>query len=125
MSSLAPPFDDSVQLETMEAAEYFSDSDTAPIVWNENEISERDLAENVPASTVIIADHRMDESGAPLKGKTKAYVTIATLLLINLLNYMDRFTVAGKYHKCITIALSLIEYVVRASTFDTSDSQLE
>ena len=90
MKSAVPPFDDTVQLETMEATEYFAASDTAPIA-----IIEREPPENGPR-LVIVADHStMSEAGAPVLGKKKAYVTIATLLLINLLNYMDRFTIAG------------------------------
>ena len=90
MKSFAPPFDDTVQLETMDANEYFPDSDIAPIVT-----TERDPPENGPP---LVADPRMSAKGAPMVGRKKAYVTIATLLLINLLNYMDRFTVAGKEH---------------------------
>ena len=90
MKSAVPPFDDTVQLETMEATEYFAASDTAPIA-----IIEREPPESRPR-LVIVADHStMSEAEAPVIGKKKAYVTIATLLLINLLNYMDRFTIAG------------------------------
>ena len=92
MKSAVPPFDDTVQLETMEPTEYFADSDTAPIVT-----TEREPPKSGPP-LVIVADHStMSEAGAPVIGKRKAYVTIAILLLINLLNYMDRFTVAGSY----------------------------
>ena len=91
MTSSAP-LDDTVQLETMESADYYTDSDVAPIIENRS----GNATENIPHVTTV-PDSRMDERGAPLTGRKKAYITIATLLLINLLNYMDRFTVAGMY----------------------------
>ncbi|KAK7488243.1 hypothetical protein BaRGS_00020550 [Batillaria attramentaria] len=88
MSSLEPPFDDTVQLEAMDAVDYFSDSDTAPIVPTDG----KNVQDTAKSNS---EDQRMDERGAPVHGRKAAYVTIATLLLINLLNYMDRFTIAG------------------------------
>lgn len=96
MWSADPPFDDTVQLEAMAAAEYFDDSDRAPIVNNEEDEAEETQVQPIQ-NHVIVSDAVMSESGAPMQGRTKAYITVATLLLINLLNYMDRFTVAGKY----------------------------
>ena len=101
MSSSGPPFDDTVQLETMEQTEY-TDSDTAPIYPYEREMPPPD---DVPHVTVT--DPRMDERGAPLVGRKRAYVTVAILLLINLLNYMDRFTIAGKF-VYVALTLSLV-----------------
>ncbi|XP_070204332.1 protein spinster homolog 1-like [Littorina saxatilis] len=94
MWSADPPFDDTVQLEAMAAAEYFDDSDRAPIVNNEEDEAEETQVQPIQ-NHVIVSDAVMSESGAPMQGRTKAYITVATLLLINLLNYMDRFTVAG------------------------------
>lgn len=88
MSSTEPPFDDTVQLEAMEAADYFNDSDTTPIVSG-------DRSGNAVASSGGDVHSNVDEKGAPIHGRRAAYVTIATLLFINLLNYMDRFTIAG------------------------------
>ncbi|KAL8594513.1 hypothetical protein ACOMHN_024958 [Nucella lapillus] len=94
MSRSEPPFDDTVQLNTMEDTGYYVDSDTVPIVSSDRE----NPPENGPPpddATVSFAEPRVDERGAPLTGRKKAFITIATLLCINLLNYMDRFTVAG------------------------------
>lgn len=93
MSRSAAPFDDTVQLDTMEGTGYFVDSDTAPIVSSERE--HRPENGPPPDPAVSFAEPRVDEHGAPLTGRKKAFITIGTLLFINLLNYMDRFTVAG------------------------------
>ena len=92
--SVEPPFDDTVQLEAMAEREYYDDADTAPIVnsgGGDSEVVVQTATQKVDVSGVT-----MDENGAPLRGRKKAFITVATLLLINLLNYMDRFTVAGK-----------------------------
>lgn len=92
MNSLNSPFDDTVQLEEMYEEDY-SVSDTAPIIQSNKRGQEDENSVSHPESTVT--EPKMDERGAPLKGKRAAYITVATLLFINLLNYMDRYTVAG------------------------------
>ena len=85
MSGFLPPFDDTVLLENMPVTE----SDTAPIVENE-ETGERILDGTPDTQTV-----QPDRATSSVNRKS-AYITVFTLLIINLLNYMDRFTVAGK-----------------------------
>ena len=36
-------------------------------------------------------------SATPCVSRNRAYITVVVLFIINLLNYMDRFTVAGAY----------------------------
>lgn len=89
MSGSQIPFDDTVQLETMDTSEY-NDDDTSPIFRHEREIPPPETGQE----HVIVAGGETNHG--PPTGRKQAYVTIATLLLINLLNYMDRFTIAGK-----------------------------
>ncbi|XP_048257171.1 protein spinster homolog 1-like isoform X3 [Haliotis rufescens] len=60
-------------------------SDTAPIVENE---------ENGHAVANVPDTEAVQPSGSGISRVT-SYITVATLLVINLLNYMDRYTVSG------------------------------
>ncbi|CAC5402797.1 SPNS [Mytilus coruscus] len=86
MSLVITPIDDTFQLDAMPV----DVSDTEPIVQN-NPINEDDRTPNVtttPEPTI--------QSGTTSDiSKGRAFVTVAILLTINLLNYMDRYTVAG------------------------------
>ncbi|XP_052063857.1 protein spinster homolog 1-like isoform X1 [Mytilus californianus] len=86
MSLVITPIDDTFQLDAMPV----DVSDTEPIVQN-NTINEDDRIPNVtttPEPTI--------QSGTTSDiSKGRAFVTVAILLTINLLNYMDRYTVAG------------------------------
>lgn len=78
LSNLTPPFDDSVQLSEMQ----IDVSDEQPIVEAQ---SQPDMEE--PAIM-------MSTSGKVIS-KRKGYAIVAILFFVNLLNYMDRFTIAG------------------------------
>lgn len=78
MSRILPPFDDTVQLDDMPV----DISDTSPIVRN-NDIAESHV--RTPDVEVVAGDI----------SKHRAYFMVFVLLFINLLNYMDRFTIAG------------------------------
>ena len=75
------PLDDTVQLADVMSSHQFSDH--VPVE---------------PASEVVIrqTDGRM-EGSAPAITKWQSRATVAILLAVNLLNYMDRFTIAGEY----------------------------
>ncbi|XP_052799729.1 protein spinster homolog 1-like isoform X2 [Mya arenaria] len=75
-SNLTPPFDDSVQLSEMQV----DVSDDLPIdaAGGDMELPEVEIVENT--------NHISTKRG---------YVIVAILFFINLLNYMDRFTIAG------------------------------
>ncbi|XP_052269100.1 protein spinster homolog 1-like isoform X3 [Dreissena polymorpha] len=80
-SNLSPPFDDLVQLTDMEVAV----SDEQPIVND----SGRNTMETPDVTVVSPTDDPNHIS------KARGYVIVLILFLINLLNYMDRFTIAG------------------------------
>ena len=109
MSKLSPPFDDTVQLEEM-PVDYF-DSDTAPIVPP----SENDDQEET--ETKVVPRHQIEDGTRnqvdKIIGNKAAAVTVFTLLFINLLNYMDRFTIAGKQINTISIHLLQIKHQKR------------
>lgn len=87
MSLVITPIDDTFQLDAMPV----DISDTEPIVPN-NPINEDDRTNNVTTTPEPII-----QSGTTSDiSRGRAYVTVAILLTINLLNYMDRYTVAGK-----------------------------
>ncbi|XP_041348231.1 protein spinster homolog 1-like isoform X2 [Gigantopelta aegis] len=88
MSKLSPPFDDTVQLEEMPVD--FPDSDTAPIVPSSDLQDNEVIDATVPKHQVEDGSH----VNSIISNKAAA-VTVFTLLFINLLNYMDRFTIAG------------------------------
>ena len=77
-----PPFDDTVQLSEMQV----DVSDELPIVGNGVGYEVEPTEEEVVMRT---------SSGQPIS-KKRAYAMVAILFFINLLNYMDRFTIAGK-----------------------------
>ena len=84
MSLVIAPFDDTFHLDDMPV----DVSDTAPIVSTE---IENDRLPDVRAVTETAV-----ESGITLDiSRGRAYATVAILLTVNLLNYMDRYTVAG------------------------------
>lgn len=80
--------DDTVQLDEVMSTHLTHDE--APIAQNEidNSISE-DSIEG-------IHHNGSTNSQGILTSGRRAYVTVGILLLVNLLNYMDRFTIAGK-----------------------------
>lgn len=79
----SPFFDDSVQLDEVMSPD--STDDTLPI---------HDRHDSNDSQTCVIgADGDRQEIRI---NKTRAFITTGILLLVNLLNYMDRFTVAGK-----------------------------
>lgn len=85
MSLVITPLDDTFQLDAMPV----DVSDTAPIVNSptDDDDGTPDM-KNTPETTVVSGT----TSGI---SKSRAYVCVGILLLINLLNYMDRFTIAG------------------------------
>ena len=88
MSQFQPPFDDTVQLEDMPV----DFSDTSPIVnrgqrhGGEDE-EDKEVVPGVEVQGTVTGD--------PDISAGRAYGIVAILLFINLLNYMDRFTIAG------------------------------
>ncbi|KAK3083986.1 hypothetical protein FSP39_006341 [Pinctada imbricata] len=84
MSQLQPPFDDTLQLEDMPV----DFSDTSPIVKDEE--PEEDEGPSGPR-----VDVQEGTTGDPNISTARGYAIVAILLFINLLNYMDRFTIAG------------------------------
>ena len=74
-----PPFDDSVQLSEMQV----DVSDDLPIVSDQG----RTDMDDPPTM--------MSTNGQQIS-KKKGYAIVGILFFINLLNYMDRFTIAGK-----------------------------
>lgn len=83
-SSITPPFDDSVQLSDMQV----DISDELPIVAN----GERDVTEVQTADVPKVA--MIGDTEGQIS-KKRGYAIVAILFFINLLNYMDRFTIAG------------------------------
>ncbi|KAL4223098.1 Protein spinster 3 [Mactra antiquata] len=81
-TSLEPPFDDSVQLSDMQV----DVSDEGPIAVNGDTDGTR--------SPTDLPDVRMSDNENQIS-KKRGYCIVAILFFINLLNYMDRFTVAG------------------------------
>ena len=73
------PFDDTVQLSEVMPSHQQSDDD--PPLEETNEVTVRTATMETTVS------------------KCRAYGTVAILLFVNLLNYMDRFTIAGKLLK--------------------------
>ena len=78
-SMQAPPFDDTVQLSDMKV----DVSDEAPIVENGPGYGEEPEVQTVTGENQI--------------SKARGYAIVAILFFVNLLNYMDRFTIAGVY----------------------------
>ena len=89
-SNLEPPFDDSVQL-----AEMHDDSDDLPIVVNPVN-GERNVT---PINTADVPVVTMVTNTGDQISKKRGYAIVAILFFINLLNYMDRFTIAGNFMK--------------------------
>ena len=80
MSSMqVPPFDDTVQLSDMKV----DVSDEDPIIENGPGFGEEPEVQTVTADSQI--------------SKRRGYAIVAILFFVNLLNYMDRFTIAGVY----------------------------
>ncbi|BFZ18159.1 hypothetical protein BsWGS_21198 [Bradybaena similaris] len=79
--------DDTVQLDEVMSTHLTHDE--APITQNEidNSVSE-DSIEGISHNGCV-------NSQGVLTSRRRAYVTVGILLLVNLLNYMDRFTIAG------------------------------
>lgn len=100
-----PPFDDTVQLSNMK----FDVSDEVPIVENGP-----DLAEHPPDVETVTADVNQIS-------KKRGYAIVGILFFVNLLNYMDRFTIAGvlksiqDYYKITDAEDGLLQTVFIAS----------
>ncbi|KAH9503906.1 Protein spinster 1 [Bulinus truncatus] len=80
MSSSNYPFDDTVQLSQIMP----TDGDGVPVVRNDY-VGINDDGSQVNLQSVPLGSLK----------KKRGYLTVLILLLVNLLNYMDRFTVAG------------------------------
>lgn len=87
-SSLTPPFDDSVQLSEMQV----DISDDEPIVANgmSGDGPVRDGSDLPIVQTMAGEESQIS--------KKRGYAIVGILFIINLLNYMDRFTIAGVLH---------------------------
>lgn len=94
MSRILPPFDDTVQLDDMPV----DISDTSPIVRN-NDIAESHV--RTPDVEVVAGDI----------SKHRAYFMVFVLLFINLLNYMDRFTIAGLFPNLHVSSFLTLQYL--------------
>ena len=93
------PIDDTVQLDEMAAEadddnyhNFPSGGDDVRIVGNDRCSSEEEMAEVERKKNA----KNLERPRVP----KKAILTIIVLTCINLLNYMDRFTVAGKLPNC-------------------------
>lgn len=98
MSGLVPPYDDTVRLSDMAGVAdptqpdgIFND-DTEQIIPYEIATENQNGIQQVADPAVIVIVKRTENE---FIGRKKSYVIVAVLLCINLLNYMDRFTVAG------------------------------
>lgn len=100
MSRILPPFDDTVQLDDMPV----DISDTSPIVRN-NDIGESHV--RTPDVEVVAGDI----------SKRRAYFMVFVLLFINLLNYMDRFTIAGLFPNLHVSSFLTLQYNVSLNIF--------
>lgn len=87
-SSLEPPFDDSVQLADMQV----DDTDDLPIVTAPVQNGERNVTS---VNAADMPEVQMMASNGDQISKRRGYAIVAILFFINLLNYMDRFTIAG------------------------------
>lgn len=90
MSGTSPsPFDDTVQLVEVMPGNDFSD-DVDPVLTRNGTESTASLPNMAGDDT-----NKKHKTPAPTISGKKAFIIVGTLLLVNLLNYMDRFTVAG------------------------------
>ena len=97
-----PPFDDTVQLSDMK----FDVSDEAPIVENG-----QGLVEDPPDVETVTANVNQIS-------RKRGYAIVAILFFVNLLNYMDRFTVAGNYAELL-IRKCLKPYLISSHAITT------
>lgn len=72
---------------------------------------------NSDASDSIIRDMTTSQSGlensnedVPVKIKTIQWITVIILCFVNLINYMDRYTIAGKPFIDLTLAYYLSQF---------------
>ena len=113
MSNLCPPFDDSVQLQnvaTMSTIVGGSDQDLRDVesqnfILPHSADSGLNQTTCMPCSPTLVEDEgdglkvvRVVKTQLSCWAKCRPYVTIAVLVFINLLNYMDRFTIAGAWN---------------------------
>ena len=114
MSLITSPIDDTLQLSDMATSpdvrnlnSFPESGDRVAIVQpNIRQVSQDHLITNTDDSDSSNADtnkparHISTSSRSSVRGFTcRATVTVAILTLVNLLNYMDRFTIAGKNRK--------------------------
>ena len=101
MSSMqGPPFDDTVQLSDMKV----DISDEAPIVENGPGYGDE------PEVQTVTGDNQIS--------KARGYAIVAILFFVNLLNYMDRFTIAGVYSVLEVLSIT------NSNNLDTNPSLL-
>ena len=81
-----PPFDDTIQLHNIEMIDNCLESDVSPILQS------NDSNINCKTGNSILShvNNRLHFGNG-----AKTFMTVSTLLLVNLLNYMDRYTIAG------------------------------
>lgn len=80
------PFDDTVQLvEVMPGNDFSGNVEDMPRNGIESTSSLPDMA----------GDEGKNTTPAPTISRKRAVISVVILLLVNLLNYMDRFTIAG------------------------------
>ena len=103
MSLLLGPIDDTVQLTVMAAnesdgsEEFPTDSDTARILPSTNGVDDDvDLiTDGADVTERRTRDHNRSRRPRP---PCRSIVIVIILTFVNLLNYMDRFTIAGELH---------------------------
>ena len=96
MSLVIAPFDDTFQLDDINDMSV-DVSDSAPIVKNTTTNSNDSENDGVPEVTTVTQPTANSVTTTDIS-KGRAYVCVAILLTINLLNYMDRYTIAGIFN---------------------------
>lgn len=73
----------------------------------------QDMPANTTTQSIVIPDTSESQPGRPEDNMSNAskYTAVIVLFIVNLLNYMDRSTVAGKsIYTCYVIVMSLRVY---------------
>ncbi|XP_013413275.1 protein spinster homolog 1 isoform X2 [Lingula anatina] len=97
MSGLEPPFDDTVVLQDMIGEQSYDEDVPNGIFPDDTEkiISDGRLEGNGREDPDDSVEVKIPSERPHNITKARSYVIVAVLLFINLLNYMDRFTIAG------------------------------
>lgn len=61
---------------------------------NENNVHDSKIVDTTQEAKTV---HEMPQVRCPCGPNFRAYATVLVLFIINLLNYMDRFTIAGEF----------------------------